>query len=78
MGRAFAVLDTAGGVGLRGSRSSARARSSRPSARAAMFAIAGAGALAVWLLAAVALRGVWNEPTPAVPQRRSAEARPTR
>jgi hypothetical protein len=59
MGRAFAVLDTVGGWGFAIAFLGAGALISGLSTRA-MFAIAGAGALTAWLLAALSLRRVWQ------------------
>src|SRR4051812_19389014 len=60
MGRAFAVLDTLGGWGFAAAFISAGALISALSTRA-MFGIAGAGALVVWLLALLSLRRVWSD-----------------
>ena len=58
MGRAFALLDTAGGWGFAAAFIGAGAIIAGAGTRT-MFAIAGAGALAVWALAALSLREVW-------------------
>jgi MFS family permease len=59
MGRAFAVLDTLGGWGFAIAFVSAGAIITALSTRA-MFAVAGTGALLVWLAASLSMRRVWQ------------------
>jgi MFS family permease len=59
MGRAFAVLDAVGGWGFAAAFIGAGALIAAFGTRT-MFAIAGAGALTVWVLATLSLRRVWN------------------
>jgi MFS family permease len=59
MGRAFSVLDTLGGWGFAIAFLSAGAIIAALSTRA-MFAIAGAGALLVWVAASLSMRRVWT------------------
>jgi putative MFS transporter len=59
MGRAFAVLDTLGGWGFAAAFISAGALISWLGTRG-MFAIAGVGALIVWVAALLSLRRVWS------------------
>jgi hypothetical protein len=65
MGRAFAVLDTLGGWGFAAAFVGAGAIIAGLGTRA-MFGVAGAGALVVWVLAWVSLRRVWDAPAGAV------------
>lgn len=60
MGRAFALLEAAGGWGFAAAFIGAGAVISVLGTRA-MFAIAGAGALVVWLLATLSLRDAWRD-----------------
>jgi MFS family permease len=63
MGRAFAVLDTTTSWAFALAFVGAGAVISLIGTRG-LLGVAGAASVAVWLYATVALRGVWNEPTP--------------
>jgi MFS family permease len=61
MGRAFAVLDTLGGWGFAAAFLGAGAIIAALGTRG-MFAIAGVGALGVWVAASLSMRRVWDAP----------------
>jgi MFS family permease len=73
MGRAFAVLDTTTSWAFALAFIGAGAAISLIGTRG-LLGIAGAASVAVWLYASVALRGVWNERTPVLASRETAEA----